>query len=51
MEMERAVDRNGYKGSEQISVSRLKPLRGAEGGLDTLICSEKTLAVAIDGFL
>jgi hypothetical protein len=32
-------------------MSRLQPLRGAEGGLDMLICSEKTLAVAIDGFL
>ncbi|MFY9835742.1 MAG: hypothetical protein WAK55_04610 [Xanthobacteraceae bacterium] len=27
--------------SEQIRVSRAKPLRGAEGALDTLICSEK----------
>jgi hypothetical protein len=39
--LEKAVDRNGYTASEQISVSRLKPLRGAEGGLDTLIGSEK----------
>ncbi len=37
----RAVDRNGYKGSEQIRVSRVQPLRGAEGARDTLICSEK----------
>jgi hypothetical protein len=29
----------------------VKPLRGAEGALDTLIYSEKTLTVAIDGFL
>jgi hypothetical protein len=34
---------------EQISVSRAKPLRGAEGALDALICSEATVAVAIDG--
>jgi len=26
-------------------------LRRAIGGLDTLICSEKTLGIAIDGFL
>jgi hypothetical protein len=37
------------RASEQISVSRVKPLRGAEGALDTLICSEETLAIAIDG--
>jgi hypothetical protein len=37
--------------SEQIRVSRAKPLRGAEGALDILICSEKRVAVAIDGFL
>jgi hypothetical protein len=36
--------------SEQIRVSRAKPLRGAEGALDTLICSENRLAVTIDGF-
>jgi hypothetical protein len=41
MEALRAADRNGCTDSEQISVSRLKPLRGAEGGLDTLIGSEK----------
>src|SRR5579864_8242912 len=35
--------------SEQISVSRAKPLRGAEGALDTLICSEVFAAIAIDG--
>jgi hypothetical protein len=29
----------------------VQPLRGAEGALDTLIYSEKTLTVAIDGFL
>jgi hypothetical protein len=46
--MRAAVDRNGCKTSEQISVSRVKPLRGAEG---TLICSEERLAIAIDGFL
>jgi hypothetical protein len=46
-----AFDRNGCTGSEQTSASRLKPFRGAEGGLDTLIGSEKTLAVAIDGLL
>jgi hypothetical protein len=35
--------------SEQIRKSRAKPLRGAEGALDFLICSEKRVAVAIDG--
>jgi hypothetical protein len=35
--------------SEQINVSRVKPLRGAEGALDTLICSEAFAAIAIDG--
>ncbi len=35
--------------SEQIGVSRAKPLRGAEGALDTLICSEVFAAIAIDG--
>jgi hypothetical protein len=39
------------KASEQISLSRAKPLRGAEGALDRLICSEGTLAIAIDGSL
>jgi hypothetical protein len=40
------------KTSEQISLSRVKPLRGAPGrALDRLICSEARLAVAIDGFL
>jgi len=39
------------RSSKQIRVSRVKPLRGAEGALDTLICLEQTLAVAIDGFL
>jgi hypothetical protein len=29
----------------------LKPLRGAEGDLDKLICSEVFAAIAIDGFL
>jgi hypothetical protein len=37
------------KTSEQIRLSRAKPLRGAEGALDNLICSEATLAIAIDG--
>jgi hypothetical protein len=36
--------------SEQIRVSRAKPLRGAEGDLDAQICSENRIAVAIDGF-
>jgi hypothetical protein len=27
-----------------------KPLRGAEGALDILICSEKGIAVASEGF-
>jgi hypothetical protein len=39
------------KTSEQIRLSRAKPLRGAEGALDSLICSEERLAVAIDDFL
>jgi len=39
------------KTSEQIGLSRVKPLRGAEGALDSPICSEERLAVAIDGFL
>jgi hypothetical protein len=34
--------------SEQIRMSRAKPLCGAEGALDILICSEKRVAVAID---
>jgi hypothetical protein len=37
--------------SEQMTLSRVKPLRGAEGALDSVICSEQTLAIAIDGFL
>jgi hypothetical protein len=37
------------KASEQIRLSRAKPPRGAEGALDSLICSEERLAVAIDG--
>jgi hypothetical protein len=36
--------------SEQIRGSRAKPLCGAEGALDALICSEKRVAVVIDGF-
>jgi hypothetical protein len=44
-----AVDRNGYRVSEQIEVSRVKPRRGAEGALDTSICSELCAAVAIGG--
>jgi hypothetical protein len=36
--------------SEQIKVSRAKPLRGAERALDTLIRSENRAAVAIDDF-
>jgi hypothetical protein len=35
--------------SEQIGMSRAKPLRGAEGALDIPMCSEKRVAVAIDG--
>jgi hypothetical protein len=31
-------------------MSRVQPLRGAEGALDILICSEESVAVAIDGF-
>jgi len=46
---EKAVDRSGQPGSEQIRMSRVKPLRGAEGALDILICSERFVAVAIDG--
>jgi hypothetical protein len=30
--------------------SRAKPLRGAEGALDTMICAENRVGVAIDGF-
>jgi hypothetical protein len=30
-------------------MSRAEPLRGAEGALDILICSEKSVAAAIDG--
>jgi hypothetical protein len=37
--------------SEQMTLSRVQPLRGAEGALDSVICSEQTLAIAIDGFL
>jgi hypothetical protein len=32
-------------------MSRAKPLRGAEGALDILICSENRAAIAIDGVL
>jgi hypothetical protein len=39
------------KPSEQGCVSRVQPLRGAEGALDTHPCSEETLAIAIGGFL
>jgi hypothetical protein len=46
---EKAVDRDGQRRSEQIRASRLKPLRGAAGVLDTLICPEALAAVAIDG--
>jgi hypothetical protein len=35
----------------KMRVSRVKPLGGGEAALDTLICSEPRLAVAIDGFL
>jgi len=45
----KAVDRNGQHFSEQIRMSRVKPLRGAEGALDILICSEAFATVAIDG--
>jgi hypothetical protein len=33
-----------------MRVSRAKPLCGAERALDTLICSENRVTVAIDGF-
>jgi hypothetical protein len=36
--------------SEQIRMSRARPLRGAEGALDIMICSEKRIVVVIDGF-
>jgi hypothetical protein len=36
--------------SNQIETSSVKPLRGAEGALDVMICLEKRLAVTIDGF-
>jgi len=36
--------------SEQIAMSRAKPLRGAEDALGAPICSEKGVAVAIDAF-
>jgi hypothetical protein len=36
--------------SKQIETSSVKPLRGAEGALDVMICLEKRLAVTIDGF-
>jgi hypothetical protein len=36
--------------SEQIKMSRATPLRGAEGGLDILICSEKRVAVRSTAF-
>jgi hypothetical protein len=39
------------KRSEPNKLSRAKPLRGAEGALDSLFGSEQTVAVAIDGFL
>jgi len=37
------------KTSERIRLSRVKPLRGAEGALDSLIRSEETPSIAIDG--
>ena len=43
--------RNGQVASDQIGVSRAKPLRGAESALDTPICSGKRVAVAIDGLI
>jgi hypothetical protein len=46
---EKAVDRNGYRRSEPNRMSRVKPLRSAEGALDILFGSEPFVAVAIDG--
>jgi hypothetical protein len=39
------------KASEQISVSRAPSAPRSGFALDTLICSEERLAIAIDGFL
>jgi hypothetical protein len=38
---EKAVDRNGYKEFRTNQAVKGLPLRGAEGALDSLICSEK----------
>jgi hypothetical protein len=46
---EKAVDRNGRSCSEPNRMSRVKPLRGAEGALDILFGSERFAAIAIDG--
>jgi hypothetical protein len=37
----KAVDRNGYKEFRTNQAVKGLPLRGAEGALDRLICSEK----------
>jgi hypothetical protein len=45
----KAVDRNGYLFSEQITVSRAPSAPHRGFALDIVICSEATVAVAIDG--
>jgi hypothetical protein len=47
-----AVDRNGSKKFRtNHRVKGLRPPKAALRALDTVICSETTLAIAIDGFL
>jgi hypothetical protein len=46
-----AVDRNGHPFSEQSRVSRAPSAPRSGFTLDTLLCSETFVAVAIDGFL
>jgi hypothetical protein len=46
---EKAVDRNGHRCSEQIRLSRAPSAPRSGFTLDSLICSELFVAVAIDG--